>query len=133
MSILVKNREKILEFARFCTVGAIAAGIHYGIYYFLQQYINLNIAYTIGYGVSFICNFFLTSYLTFRSGPSFKKAMGFSGSHLLNYLNHMLLFNLFLYMGVSKEIAPIFVLAIVVPINFLLLRWVFKHKNNKSS
>lgn len=132
MNMLLKNREKIFEFARFCTVGVIAAAIHYGIYYLLQNYINLNIAYTIGYALSFICNFFLTSYLTFRSGPSFKKAMGFGGSHLLNYLNHMLLFNLFLYLGISKEIAPVFVLVIVVPINFLLLSWVFKHKKKKS-
>ena len=123
-----ENREKIYEFIRFCTVGVIAAAIHYGIYYLLQKWININIAYTIGYLLSFICNFFLTSYMTFRSGPSFKKAIGFGGSHLLNYLNHMLLFNLFLYIGISKELAPILVLTIVVPINFLLLRWVFKRK-----
>lgn len=129
---ILKNKEKILEFVRFCTVGVIAAAIHYGIYYLLQRYINLNIAYTIGYIFSFICNFFLTSYLTFRSKPSLKKAIGFGGSHILNYVNHMLLFNLFLYMGISKEMAPIVVLAIVVPINFLLLRWVFKHRDRDS-
>ena len=55
---------------------------------------NLNIAYTIGYVTSFICNFFLTSYFTFRSNPSLKRALGFGGSHLVNYLIHMGLFKL---------------------------------------
>ncbi|MEG1563893.1 MAG: GtrA family protein [Bacteroides sp.] len=77
-------------------------------------------------GSELVCNFFLTSYFTFRSAPSFKKLFGFGSSHLVNYLLHIVLFNLFLFMGLSKEIAPIIVLAVAVPINFLLLRWVFK-------
>lgn len=122
------SKSKRYQFIRYCTVGTLAAGIHYGIYYIFQQHINVNVAYTIGYIVSFICNFFLTSYFTFRSVPSLKRALGFGGSHLINYLLHMGLFNLLLYLNISQEIAPLFVLALVVPINFLMLRFVFKHK-----
>lgn len=128
MNKLLENKEKLFEFIRFCIVGAIAAGIHYAIYYFLQAYINVNVAYTTGYLISLICNFFLTSYLTFRSVPSVGKVMGFGGSHLINYLIHIFLFNFFLYIGISKILAPVLVLAVAVPINFLLLRRVFKHK-----
>lgn len=126
---MLKNKEKIVEFIRFCVVGGIATGVHYGIYYLLQRTIEVNAAYTGGYLVSLVCNFFLTSYLTFRRAPSTKRALGFGASHLVNYLLHMGLFNLFLYLGLAKELAPIPVLAVVVPINFLLLRWVFTHKS----
>ena len=114
-------------------VGSLAAGIHYGVYFVLQEYelVNLNIAYTIGYATSFICNFFMTSYFTFRSNPSLKKALGFGGSHLVNYLIHMGLFNLFLSLDVNQEIAPLFVLAVAVPVNFVMLRFVFKHKKEQ--
>lgn len=125
---MLRNKEKLFEFIRFCVVGVIAAGMHYGIYYLLQVRIDVNVAYTIGYVVSLIGNFFLTSYLTFRRAPSAKRALGFGASHLVNYLLHMVLFNLFLYLGISQELAPILVLAVAVPINFLLLRWVFKRK-----
>lgn len=125
-----EHKEKIYEFLRFCIVGTLAAGIHYGIYYVLQKYIDVNIAYTAGYTVSLICNFFLTSYITFRSAPSTGKAAGFGLSHLINYLLHMGLFNAFLWMGVSRLIAPILVLMVAVPTNFVLLRWVFKHKHH---
>ena len=65
------SKSKRYQFIRYCTVGSLAAGIHYGVYFVLQEYelVNLNIAYTIGYATSFICNFFLTSYFTFRSNP----------------------------------------------------------------
>ena len=112
-----EHKDKIYEFLRFCIVGTIAAGIHYGIYCLLQMYIEVNIAYTVGYLTSLVCNFFLTSYITFRRSPSAKKAAGFG------------LFNAFLQIGVPRLIAPIFVLMIAVPTNFVLLRWVFKHKS----
>ena len=72
-----QSKGKRYQFIRYCTVGTLAAGIHYGVYYLLQEYemTNLNIAYTIGYVTSFICNFFLTSYFTFRSNPSLKRAL----------------------------------------------------------
>lgn len=126
------EKEKISEFIRFCIIGTIAAGIHYGIYILLQRYINVNIAYTAGYLLSLVCNFFMTSYITFRSTPSAKKAVGFGFSHLINYLLHISLFNGFLWLGVSRLLAPIFVLAVAVPTNFLILRWVFHHKTTKS-
>ena len=56
---MLKDKEKLFEFIRFCFVGTIAAGIHYGIYYLLQAYINVNVAYTTGYLISLVCNFCL--------------------------------------------------------------------------
>ena len=122
------SKQKLFEFLRFATVGLIATGIHYGVYYLLQKFINVNIAYTAGYLVSFILNFYLTSYFTFRVKPSVKRLFGLGGAHLVNYLLHMLLLNLFLWIGLSKELAPIAVFAIAVPVNFLLVRFVFKSK-----
>lgn len=126
-----QQKEKVYEFLRFCIVGVIAAGIHYGIYFLLQYCIEVNIAYTVGYLIALICNFFLTSYVTFRSNPSPKKAAGFGVSHLINYLLHMCLFNTFLWMGVSRLLAPVLVLMVAVPTNFILLRWVFTHKKKE--
>ena len=117
---------KSREFVRFAIVGLIATGIHYGIYYLLNLFINVNVAYTIGYVVSWIANLYLTAHFTFKSTLSFKKGVGFAVSHLVNYLLHMLFLNLFLSIGMSETIAPLFVFAVVIPINFLLVRFVFK-------
>lgn len=116
------------EFIRFAIVGVVATGIHYGIYWLLMKVMNINIAYTIGYVVSWFCNLFLSARFTFKESISVKRGVGFALSHLVNYLLHMLFLNVFLAVGFSAEIAPIFVYAIVVPINFLLVRFVFKSK-----
>lgn len=130
------GREKFYEFLRFCIVGTLAAGIHYGIYFLLYHYINVFVAYTIGYALSLVCNFFLTAYLTFRSTPTVGNSIGFGISHLINYLIHIFLLRFFLYIGIPKALAFFCVLAVAVPVNFLLLRLVFTHKwkrNNQST
>ena len=130
--VLSEENNKLREFVRFCIVGVIAAGIHYLVYFLLQLIdggsVWLSIAYTIGYIVSLVCNFFLTTYFTFRSKVSVKKAAGFSFSHIVNYTLHMVLFNLFISLGINRLIAPILVLMIAVPTNFTILHLVYRKK-----
>ena len=115
----MKHLKRFPEFIRFVMVGILATALHYGIYFLLQRFINVNIAYTLGYALSFIANFYLTAYFTF----------GFGGAHLFNYLLHIGLLNTFLWLGLSKTLAPIPVFAIAIPVNFLLVRFVFKRKD----
>ena len=124
----MKTKPLVKEFIRFGVVGVLATALHYGIYYFLQSFINVNVAYTTGYVISFIVNFYLTSYFTFGTTPSWKKLVGMGGAHLVNYLLHIILLNVFLYLGVSNAWAPVPVFAIAIPVNFLFVRFVFKHK-----
>lgn len=124
----MKLSGKIREFIRFGMVGAFATALHYGIYYLLQRFIEVNIAYTSGYLISLVANFYLTAYFTFGTRPSWKRAGGFGGAHLINYLLHMGLLNLFLWMDLPKVWAPLPVFAIAIPVNFVLVRFVFRHK-----
>lgn len=124
----MKNLKQLPEFIRFVMVGISATALHYGLYFIFQRAINVNIAYTVGYVISFIANFYLTAYFTFKRKPSWKKAFGFGGAHLVNYLLHIILLNFFLWIGFSKPLAPIPVFSIAIPVNFLLVRFVFKNK-----
>ena len=117
----MEKKQTIKEILRFGMVGVFATILHYAVYWILQHFINVNV-------VSFISNFYLTSYFTFQTKPSWGKLIGMSGAHLVNYLLHMILLNIALGFGLSKTWAPIPVFAIVIPINFLLVRFVFKNK-----
>ena len=123
----MKKKETLGELIRFAIVGTTAAVMHYGIYWVLQHWINVNVAYTIGYGLSFLVNYYLSARFTFHEKTSAKNGIGFGGAHLVNYLLHIVLFNFFLWIGLSRELAPIAVLAIAVPANFLMVRFVFKN------
>ena len=121
------KRETFGEMFRFAVVGTISTVLNYVIYWILQHWINVNVAYTIGYVLSFLVNYYLSAHFTFKEKTSAKNGIGFGGAHLVNYLLHIVLFNFFLWIGLSRELAPIAVLAIAVPTNFVLVRFVFKH------
>ena len=127
------SKEILGEVIRFGVVGCFATALHYFIYWLFSKWININIAYTLGYAISFVCNFFLTSFFTFKEKTSVKRGLGFGGAHLFNYLFQLGLLNLFVWMGVRKDLAPLPVYAISIPINFLMVRFVFKHKSEKNN
>lgn len=136
-------RETAFQILRFAVVGVFATALHYGIYLLLLHLFSEpfaytigcepvsctigheTIAYSIGYVLSFICNFILTCLFTFRKKASKKRGVGFGLAHLVNYGLHVSLLNLFLWIGISDKLAPIPVFCIAVPVNFLLVRFVF--------
>ena len=120
------NRLIAKEFIRFAIVGVIATLIHYGIYLLLKLVISTYISYTTGYLISLMINFILTAKFTFKTGTSVNKGVGFILSHVVNYGLHIFLLNLFLEIGISSTYAPIPVYGIAIPVNFILVRLVFK-------
>lgn len=128
----MKYKEKILQFIRFGIVGVIATVTHYAIYLSLLHLgINVTLAYTIGYALSFCLNYCLTTVFTFRTTHSTFKGLGFCISHATNYLLQIVILNLFIYLGVNKELAPFPTYCITVPINFTIIRYVFTKKFNR--
>jgi len=125
--ILMFKKEALGEVFRFGIVGVLATAIHYGVYWLLQRWINVNVAFTIGYVVSFVANYLLSAHFTFRQQTSARNGAGFIAAHVCNYCLQLLLLNFFLWLGLSRAVAPIGVYTIAVPINFLMVRFVFKH------
>ena len=122
---MIFNRETLFEFVRFGVVGVVATALHYGIYWLLHDLMNVNLAYTIGYFISFVVNYVLSARFTFRKKKSVKNGVGFGGAHLFNYLLQICLLNLFIWLGVSKALAPLPVYFIAIPTYFLIVRLVF--------
>ncbi len=113
---------------RFAVVGVIATATHYSMYLLLLHLFSEAIAYTIGYTISFVCNFILTCLFTFRKKANIKRGVGFGLAHLVNYCLQVSLLKAFLWIGMSNIVAPIPVYCIAVPINFILVRYVFYKK-----
>lgn len=120
--------KKTLEFIRFVIVGVLATVIHYVIYLALEHglHINYNFAYTIGYILSFIFNFFASTFFTFKTNANAQNGIRFAGAHLINYFVHMILLNIFIFIGMPDNLAPIFVFPIAIIINFFMVRFALK-------
>ena len=54
-----------------------------------------------------------------------------AGANVVNYLLHMVLLNIVLWLGVPSGWGPVPVFAIAVPVNFVLVRCVFRHQRAK--
>lgn len=121
-------RKGLFTFVRFGMVGVLATALHYALYWLLHGLMGANAAFTVAYVLSFVANFFLTSCFTFGARPTWQRLFGMCGAHGVNYLLQMGLLNLFLWMRVPSEWAPLPVYAVAVPVNFLLVRFVFTRR-----
>ena len=151
--LYARYETAVKEAMRFVVVGVIAQLLHLGIYWGLVRFMNASVSFTLGYVIAFVANFYLSAYFTFRSVPSWKKMFGMAGAHVINYFLELALLNLFIWadvpevleyicgpgrlmdivnsLGGAKEWAMIPTLAISVPVNFLMVRFVFKRFSGK--
>lgn len=120
------NKNIRQEMMRFVVVGVAATAIHYGVYFVLRYGIDAHVAYAVGYFVSFVFNYVMSARFTFKKTASVKNGVGFGLAHVCNFLLQMGLLSLFLWLGVSEAIAPLPVYCIAVPVNFMMVRLVFR-------
>lgn len=132
-----KRRQQLAEIVRFGIVGVTATLLQYLIYRIalrLAAHLDVEagkhtistVAMTIGYVISFVYNFIASTHFTFRVKANARRGMGFLFSHVVNYILQMLTLNLFLFLGVGKQWAPIPMFCVCVPVNFLLVRFFLK-------
>ncbi len=127
--MVMATKQTFFTFVRFGMVGVFATALHYALYYLLHLVMGANAAFTVAYVLSFVANFYLTSYFTFGTSPSWHRLWGMCGAHAVNYLLQMGLLNFFLWVEVPDVWAPLPVYAIAVPVNFILVRFVFTKKD----
>lgn len=125
---MTQGKKLFAAFVRFGLVGVLATVLHYGIYYLLHFIMGANAAFTVGYLTAFVANFYLTAWFTFGASPSWRRLSGMAGAHAASYLLQIGLLNLFLRAGIDEVWAPLPVYAVSVPVNFLLVRFVFTSK-----
>ena len=112
--------------------------------------LGITITYAVGYAVSFVANYIVSLRWTFRTEGSVSKGLGFAFSHLVNAGMHLGLLNLFRSVGAGdalsmlliwltpwlvelvpmlgrpESLLPLPVYVIVVPLNFLMVRFFLK-------
>ena len=115
-----------------------------------QNALGITLTYAAGYAVSFVANYIVTLRWTFKTEGSVSKGLGFAFSHLVNAGMHLGLLNLFRFVGAGDALSmlliwlmpwlvelvpmlgrpeallPLPVYVIVVPLNFLMVRFFLK-------
>ena len=133
---LITSNSRFSEIIRFGIVGGTATIIQYGLYYVFVNFVGVSpvLSAPISYALSFLANFFLSSFFTFHKKPTAKIGLGFTLSHLINMGLQTLLVAIFsaIDWGVSAEmqktLALLPAMLICIPINYLLVHYVFNSK-----
>lgn len=111
------------QFARFVICGIINTLVTYLIYLGCLYRVSYAIAYTISFVSGIFISYYLNSRYAFRQEMSWRKALKYPAVYLAQYLLGIgSLYLLVELIGVSKVIAPVFVVLITVPATFLLSR-----------
>ena len=111
---------------------------------------GITATYAVGYVVSFVANYVATLRWTFKTQGSVRKSLGFAFSHLVNAFMHLILLNFFRAVGAGdalsmlliwltpwlvewlpvlgrpESLLPLPVYVIVVPLNFIMVRYFVK-------
>ena len=119
---------RLLEYriVRFCIVGCAATLTHYAIYLILIKLgMAVWLAFSIGYLSGFLLNYILSSTFTFGKKASLGNGIGFVMSNVVNYFLQLLVLKGFIHLGMSEALAPVPMYCICVPINYLMVRFVF--------
>lgn len=139
-----KTKENLGEIVRFGIVGVLATALQYGIYLAMlpimeaiapawSEHSWVTAANTVAYLVSFVFNFVASTRYTFRVKANAKRGAGFVLSHAVNYAMQTLCLNLFVGLGLLRQIAMLPTLCICVPVNFVLVRFFLKKGTRKDS
>lgn len=120
------------EFVRFLFVGVINTLSTYLLYLLLLFIFNYNVSYTISYIAGIVISFYLNSLFVFKEKVSFKKFVKYPIVYIVQYLINLIgLFILVEYFHFPKEVVPIIVIILSIPITYLLSKLIIRSKTSE--
>ncbi|MEU8539914.1 GtrA family protein [Streptomyces sp. NPDC048717] len=108
---------------RFALVGAVNTGTYYGLYLLLGQWLPYLAAHVAAFALSMVGSFFLTTYVTYRTRPTWRKFLLFPLTNAANFvITTAGVYVLVELAGVEGRYAPLLAAAAAIPVTFLVSR-----------
>jgi putative flippase GtrA len=122
------------EFLCFALVGAANTILTYGLYLLYLCFVS----YPTAYSASYLCGIFISYYLNarfvFRERLRLVKALQFPVVYIAQYLVGLAaLYALVGLLHVDKRLAPLLVVALTVPVTYVLSRFVIKGRRSAAT
>ena len=115
-----------IEQLRFVFAGGLNTALSYVIYLLALLFVNPQIAYTVSFVIGVLTSYVLHLKLTFRAAHNWRKIVAYPLVYGVQYFIGLLILNAVIAAGIGAEWAPIFILAVSVPIAFLLSRFILR-------
>lgn len=116
-----------MTFPRFVIAGGLNTALTYILYLGLLPLMPYAWAYSLSYVAGIALGYLLNSKWVFKSQASFRTATAYPLTYGINYvLGVGLLWLLVEFVGVPKEIAPLIVVAVSMPVMYVITRSLFQ-------
>ncbi|MBE7438807.1 MAG: GtrA family protein [Spirochaetales bacterium] len=120
-----------IEFARFVAAGATNTIVTLGLYFALGYILPYHLAYAIAYITGILLSYYLNSRWVFKTPLNWIGLLSFPLVYVVQFsANVFLLFLLVEILGWHEWLAPLVVIAISVPITFVMSRFILKRSDN---
>lgn len=118
-----------MRFPRFVIAGAVNSGLTYIIYLMLLSFTTYVWAYTVAYLSGIVLGYLLNSIWVFQKRASYRTAAAYPLTYGINYIFGLIMLKILIkVIHVPKELAPLIVLAVSVPLMYVLTRTIFTGK-----
>ena len=120
-------RQRLRPFAFFVVGGALNTAFSYCIYLLLEPFIGYSIAYFSAFVIGIVFSYFFTSIIVFKRKLNLRSFFAFPLVYLLQYVFGSLILEVLVRrFGVDKLYAPLVVAALMLPITFVLSKFILK-------
>ncbi|WP_259674621.1 GtrA family protein [Pseudomonas fluorescens] len=126
MSITI-SKENVRRWVSFLAGGCLNTLLTYGIYLLLNMYISYQKSYIIAYISGIVFSYLFNAQIVFNVKKSWKGLMAYPLVYLLQYILAALLLSLMVErLGIAKEIAPLLIIVLLLPVTYLLSKTILK-------
>jgi putative flippase GtrA len=126
---MLKNKKILFLFG-----GLLNTALTYAIYLLLNYFTDYRLSYLISYLIGIIIAFYYNSKYVFNTPFSWKLLLQYPVIYVIQYIaSALLLIILVDSISIDKSIAPLIVIAVMVPFSYLLNEFIFKKQKFESS
>ncbi|WP_373696686.1 GtrA family protein [Microvirga yunnanensis] len=109
--------------------GAANTALSYAVFLLLQQFMKPTAAYSAAYVLGIVFSYLINTTFVFRQRRSVRSALKFPFVYIAQYFVGLAILSILTYFGLDSRIAMLVVIAVSVPLTFVLSRFVLKRSS----
>lgn len=129
-SVVRTNR---LQFMKFVLGGAVNTAATYVLFVVLSFALPSSAAYTIAYVAGIGISYLINTFFVFQVRTSLRAALQFPAIYLVQYILGLIVLAALTNMGLDSRIAMLAVIALNIPVTYILTRFVLHGTRKKTS
>lgn len=118
------DKKSLTDLVKFVIGGVINTAFTFFLYLISQIILPYQVAYAVAFAVGIVFSYWFNAIIVFKTHISWKGFFAFPLVYLVQYLISAMLLGFFVErVGVPQRFAPLIVIALTIPITFVLTRW----------